>query len=99
MAREIESILVGTSLDDLSDPVVRAGAERAERRLGAVEAMPGERSCRRWPGPGSDRISSRCCSWNGSSGPAARPRRSGFSVVVVDGFGRAEGRLLNECPR
>lgn len=29
MAREIESILVGTSLDDLSDPVVRAGAELA----------------------------------------------------------------------
>lgn len=29
MAREIESILVGTSLDDLSDPVVQAGAELA----------------------------------------------------------------------
>ncbi len=34
MERQIESILVGTSLDDLSDPVVRAGAELA-RRAGA----------------------------------------------------------------
>ncbi len=34
MERPIESILVGTSLDDLSDPVVRAGAELA-RRAGA----------------------------------------------------------------
>ncbi len=34
MEREIESILVGTSLDDLSDPVVGAGAELA-RRTGA----------------------------------------------------------------
>ena len=34
MARDIESILVGTSLDELSDPVVRAGAELA-RRTGA----------------------------------------------------------------
>ncbi len=34
MERQIKSILVGTSLDDLSDPVVRAGAELA-RRAGA----------------------------------------------------------------
>ena len=34
MEREIESILVGTSLDELSDPVVRAAAEIA-RRAGA----------------------------------------------------------------
>ncbi len=34
MERKIESILVGTSLDELSDPVVRAGAELA-RRTGA----------------------------------------------------------------
>ncbi len=34
MARDMKSILVGTSLDELSDPVVRAGAELA-RRTGA----------------------------------------------------------------
>lgn len=34
MERKIKSILVGTSLDELSDPVVRAGAELA-RRTGA----------------------------------------------------------------
>ncbi len=34
MERQIKSILVGTSLDDLSDPVVRAGADLA-RRAGA----------------------------------------------------------------
>ncbi len=45
MERKIESILVGTSLDELSDPVVRAGAELARRsgaelRLLHAHALP-----------------------------------------------------------
>ncbi len=45
MERKIESILVGTSLDELSDPVVRAGAEfarqsGAELRLLHAHALP-----------------------------------------------------------